>query len=193
VFETTSGKIAAALIIACLVHACSGCSRVSETHGDAQSAPVARETATAAAPKPLPPCPSAPVPMLPLSAQTGHHRVFLSWRASSSSGRPGDPTVGYCLYRSQTPGMAKNCPKSPSCEQVNVVAVHTPRCVDQLVKDQTTYYYAAIAINSAGKTSTTSEEAIAEVPIAGKQNPAPYDAATYPTCRAPAAPSQGLH
>jgi hypothetical protein len=192
VLQATSGKIAA-LTVALLLFSSSGCIRVSETHGDAQSVPVAREPAKAAAPKPLPPCPSAPVPMLPSSAQTGHHRVFLSWRASSSSGRPDDLTVGYCLYRSQTPRMAKNCPKSPSCEQVNVVPVPTPRCVDRLVKDQTTYYYAAIAINSAGKTSTTSEEAIAEVPIAAKHNPSPSDAGSYPSCRAPAGLSQQPH
>jgi hypothetical protein len=182
------------MTIACLFHACSGCSRVSETHGDPQSAPVARETAIAAAPKRvLPPCPKAPAPMLLSSAQTGHHKVFLSWKASSSSGRPDDPTVGYCLYRSETPGMAKNCPKYSSCEQVNLVPVSSTRCVDELVKDHTTYYYGALTINSAGKTSTTSEEAIAEVPIPGKQNHAPSDAASYPACRAPAASSQGLH
>jgi hypothetical protein len=191
VFETICGKIAAAMTIAYLFDACSGCSRVSETHGAAQSAPVARETAVAAASKRvLPPCPTAPAPMLPTSAHTGHHKVFLSWKASSSSGRPDDPTLGYCLYRSETPGMAKNCPKYPSCEQVNVVPVSSTHCVDELVKDHTTYYYGAITINSAGKTSTTSEEAIAEVPIAGKQNPSPPDAASYPACRAPAGPSQ---
>jgi hypothetical protein len=193
VFQATSGKVAAALTVACLFNICGGCRRASETHGGAQSAPLARETATAATPKPLPPCPGAPAPMLLSSGRTGHHKVFLSWRASSSSGRPDDPRIGYCLYRSQTPGMAKNCPKSPSCEQVNVVPVASPRCVDHLVKDDTTYYYAALAINSAGNTGNTSEEAIAEVPIAGGKKTAPSDAATYPACRAPAASSQGLH
>ena len=194
VFEGIPGKIAA-VTIACLFHACSGCTRVSETHGDAQSSPVARETAITAAPKRvlLPPCPKAPAPMLLSSTQTGHHKVFLSWKASSSSGRPDEPTVGYCLYRSETAGMAKNCPKYRTCEQVNLVPVSTTRCVDELVKDHTTYYYDALTINSAGKISTTSEEAIAEVPMAAKQNPAPPDAASYPACRAPAASSQGLH
>ena len=59
---------------------------------------------------------------------------------------------------------AKDCPTStPKCEQVNVVPVRGTRCVDELVKDKTSYYYVAIAITSTG-TSTTSEEAIAEVP-----------------------------
>jgi hypothetical protein len=185
----------ALLIIASALQVCHGCSRVSESRREAQSLrAVAEKTTSTEHKRVLPPCPSAPYPMLRVSApDTGHHKVFLSWNASSSSGLPGDPTVGYCLYRSQTPAMARNCPKYPKCEQVNLVPVPSPRCVDQLVKDHTTYYYAVIAINSAGKTSTTSEEAIAEVPIAGKQDPAPSDAATYPTCRAPAASSQGLH
>src|SRR6266496_90240 len=191
VFKAISGKIAAAMIIACLLDACS---RVSETHGPVQSAPPTREAAVAAVPKSvLPPCPKAPTPVLPSSGHTGHHKVFLSWKASSSSGRSDDATVGYCLYRSETPGMARNCPKYPSCEQVNVLPVSSTRCVDELVKDHTTYYYASITINSAGKTSTTSEEAIAEVPIAGKQKPTPPDAASYPACRAPAGPSQEPH
>lgn len=89
--------------------------------------------------------------------------------------------------------MAKNCPKDASCEQVNVVPVSSTRCVDELVKDNTTYYYGAVTINSAGKTSTTSEEAIAEVPEVGKQNPAPSGAASYPACRSLAGPSQEPH
>ena len=186
-----SGKITVALTLACLFHACS---RVSETHGTPQSAPVARERAIAATSRgALPTCPKTPAPRLRPPAQTGHHKVFLSWTASSSSGRPDDPTVGYCLYRSEIPGMAKNCPKHRTCEQVNLVPVSTSRCVDELVKDHTTYYYGAVTINSAGKISATSEEAIAEVPIAAKQNPAPPDAASYPSCRAPAGLSQPPH
>ena len=77
----------------------------------------------------------------------------------------------------------------PQCEQVNVVPVRGTRCVDELVKDNTTYYYVAIAITSTG-TSTTSEEAIAEVPAAGKRNPPPPDADSYPACRVPVASSQ---
>jgi hypothetical protein len=64
-----------------------------------------------------------------------------------------------------------------------------PRHIDELVKDNTTYYYASIAITSSN-ISTTAEEAIADVPIAGKRNPAPPDAASYPVCRMPVASSQ---
>lgn len=103
---------------------------------------------------------------------------------------PGDSTVGYCLYRTKTPGKGKDCPKNSRCEQVNPVAVLNTRCVDDLVEDNTTYYYVAIAINSASKTSTSSEEAIAEVPIAGKHNPPPPDADSYTDCRSPGSQAQ---
>jgi hypothetical protein len=91
--------------------------------------------------------------------------------------------LGYCLYRTQKPGKAKDCPeKYPNCEQVNVVPVRGTRCVDEVVRDNSTYYYVAIAITSTD-TSTTSEEAIAEVPAAGKRNQPPTDADSYPACR----------
>jgi hypothetical protein len=183
------------LIIASALQVWHGCSRVSESPHETQSLRAAAEkTAPTEHQRVLPPCPSAPYPMLKVSApDTGHHKVFLSWNASSSSGLPGDPTVGYCLYRSQTPGMAKNCPQYSKCEQVNHVPVRSTLCVDDLVKDRTRYYNVAIAINSVGKTSTASEEAIATIPAAGQQNPAPPDAGSYPACRAPAASSQEVH
>jgi hypothetical protein len=63
-----------------------------------------------------------------------------------------------------------------------VIPVRGTRCVDELVKDNTSYYYVAIAITSTG-TSTSSEEAIADVPAAGKPNPPPPLADSYPVCR----------
>jgi hypothetical protein len=188
VFETIPAKIAAALSIACLVHACCGCSLLSKSRGDAQSARAGREKVVATAPTPaLPPCPSAPISMLQASAPgTGHHKVFLTWNASTSSGKSGVNTIGYCLYRSQQKGNAKRFPKCPDCEQVNLRPVMSVRCVDDLVKDHTTYYYVAIAINSGNGISSPTDEAIAQVPVAGPKNAAPPDAASYPACRAPA-------
>ena len=189
-FETISGKIAAVLTFVCLVHACS---RLSESRADAQSAPAKRERDIAAAPKPvLPPCPSTPVTKLQASASaTGHHKVFLTWNASTSSGQLGASTIGYCLYRSQKKGNAKKFPKCPDCEQVNLRPVLSARCVDDLVRDQTTYYYVAIAINSGNVISSTTNEAVAKIPVAGQQNAAPPDATSYPLCRALGASSQG--
>jgi len=186
-----NGKVAA-LTIACVSQAFTGCSRVSESHGEPQSARAARGKVMAAAPNPvLPPCPRTPYPMLQSSAPgSGHHKVFLSWNASTSSGQPGATTVGYCLYRSQKKDTAKKLPKCPAFAQVNLMPLLSSRCVDDLVKDHTTYYYVAIAINSGGGTSSPTNEAIAEIPGAAKQNPAPPDAASYPACRAPTVPNQ---
>ena len=191
-FETLSWKIPAALAIACLAHADSGCSLLSKSRGEAQSPPAERGKVIAAAPKPaLPPCPSASIPMLQASAPgTGHHRVFLTWNASTSSRQPGSSTIGYCLYRSQKKGNAEKFPKCPDCEQVNLRPVKSARCVDDLVKDQTTYYYVAISINSGNSISSPTDEAIAQIPVAGRQNAAPPDATSYPACRAPASSSQ---
>ena len=186
--ETISAKIPAVLTIACLLQPFSGCSRLSESRADAQSAPAEKEKAIATAPKPaLPPCPSAPITTLQASAPgTGHHKVFLTWNASTSSGQPGSSTTGYCLYRSQKEGNAKKFPKCPDCEQVNLRPVRSARCVDDLVKDQTTYYYVAIAINSGNGISSPTNEAIAQIPVAEQKKAAPPDAASYPACRAPA-------
>ena len=61
-------------------------------------------------PHPLPDCPPensskpSPASSEPLGEATAanhHHRVVLTWNASSSSTGPTDPTVGYCLYRSR--------------------------------------------------------------------------------------------
>jgi len=188
VLETISAKTTAILTIACLAYAFSGCSRLSQSRADAQSAPAKREKDIAAAPNPaLPPCPSAPLTTLQASApKTGHHKVFLTWNASTSSGQPGSTTIGYCLYRSQKKGNAKKFPKCPDCERVNLRPVLSARCVDDLVKDQTTYYYVAIAINSGNGISSPTNEAIAQIPVAGQNNFAPPDAASYPACRAPA-------
>src|ERR1700746_2616988 len=91
---------------ACLLQVGSSCTRNSSEKANSQ--PLLREKAATAERKTiLPDCPSARDRMLQASAQTGHHRVFLSWKASTS-GLPSDPTVGYCLYRTQTPGKAKD-------------------------------------------------------------------------------------
>jgi hypothetical protein len=179
------------LVLACAMFALNSCRRDSESHRG-MAASVPKIVAAAQPLTPLGPCPNAPTRMLQAQhSATGHHRVFLTWNASLSA-RGSDPNaLGYCLYRTQTAGRAKDCPtKYPKCEQVNVVPVHGTRCVDELVKDNTTYYYVAIGINSASAISTTSEEAIAEVPAAGKLNQPPPGADSFPACRVPVAASE---
>jgi len=177
-------------VLGCLVLVLNSCQRDSESHREV-AAPVSQKVVTAESKQTLPHCPDAPYSMLQAKdPATGHHRVFLKWHASTSASGSDPKELGYCLYRTQKPGRAKDCPKKyPKCEQVNVVPVSGTHCVDELVKDNSTYYYVAIAITSTG-TSTTSEEAIAEVPAAGKQNPPPPGAGSYPACRVPVAASQ---
>jgi hypothetical protein len=172
-------------VLGCVIFTLSSCRRDSELHSEL-GARVSQKVAAAEAMPSLHPCPEAPYPMLKAKDPvTGHHKVYLRWNASTSASGKDPNAFGYCLYRTQKPGRAKDCPKNyPTCEQVNVVPVRGTRCVDELVRDGTTYYYVAIAINSSS-TSTTSDEAIADVPIAGKRNPAPPDAASYPVCRIP--------
>jgi hypothetical protein len=177
-------------IIGCVVLVLNSCQRDSESHREL-AAPVPQKIVATEHKPMLRHCPDAPYPMLQAKdLATGHHRVFLKWDASTSVSGSDSKELGYCLYRTQKPGRAKDCPKKyPKCEQVNVVPVSGTRCLDELVKDNSTYYYVAIAITSTD-TSTTSEEAIAEVPAAGKQNPPPPGADSYPACRVPVASSQ---
>lgn len=183
-FGDDLGKVAAILIITCLVQVCNGCRRGSEPRGDLEP-PAQKERTVAGRKAVLPLCPTAPYPVLQMSAQgVGHHKVFLSWNASSSSGGPGGNDVGYCLYRAQKKGAANLSVMCPDCEQVTLVPLLTTRCVDDVVRDQATYYYVAVAINSAGRISSPTMEAIAKIPPAGRQTAAPLDAATYPECRA---------
>jgi len=177
-----------AIILACLIPPLSSCNRSSESRAGSDG-PVP-QTVTFAERKPtLPPCPHVPYPFQPAALGAGHHKVFLKWNASASA-NPTDPnSLGYCLYRTQTSDASKQCPHQADCEQVTAVPVSTTRCVDDLVKDNTKYLYVAIAINPDGKISSPTKAAIAKIPAAGQQNPAPSDAASYPACRAPSNPS----
>jgi len=140
---------------------------VAEATSEKGSPPIAKPR--------LPFCPSAGLsPALPLQNGTSHHKVVLSWDASSPSADKRGNAVGYCLYRSKkerdaqqwAEQYAKNgkatCDK---CEQINSVAVADTRCMDDKVEDGATYYYVAVAINARGKSSSPSNEARARIPV----------------------------
>src|SRR5216683_4620149 len=136
----------------------------------------------------LPLCPAAGLPMLQPSPLTGHHKVSLSWNASAPSGNSEGKAVGYCLYRSKKEKVAKQSLKKPNarcsdCEQINSVAVAGTGCVDDLVEDGATYHYIATAINVLGNTSSSSEEALAQIPL-NKESAIPVSKTSYPFCRA---------
>jgi hypothetical protein len=110
-------------------------------------------------------CPTAGTPMLLRSTPgVGDHEVVLSWNASLPSLRPENGAIGYCLYRSKKKRAAKKNATCRDCEQVNRVPITGLRCVDDVVKDGTTYYYVVAAINAAGKLSLPSNEIVAAIP-----------------------------
>jgi hypothetical protein len=138
-------------------------------------------------------CPSAGAPILQSTApDVGHHRVLLDWKASVPSK---DPIVGYCLYRSKEKGAAKKNPRCADCEQINTVPIPGTRCRDDLVEDDKTYYYVAIAIAKDRQISVASDEALAAIPKDKNSVQSPA-AAAYPPCRllpgtsAPGGPSR---
>ena len=135
-----------------------------------------------AAPK-LPPCPTAGAPTLQPSPATGHHKVTLSWNASSPSTDPEKKAVGYCLYRSTTQNAAKQKPTCPDCEQINNIPIVGTGCVDDLVKDGASYYYVVTAINAGGRTSPASNETPAQIPTTKEANGL-VTVSSYPLCRA---------
>ncbi len=131
----------------------------------------------------LPPCPPAGLQPLQSSAQTGHHKVILTWNASVPGPGPDGKAVGYCLYRSQKQNAAKQNPTCSDCEQVNPTPVVVTGCVDDLVLDNATYYYVVTAINSNKRISSSSNETPAPIPP-GTQSVKPAPATSYPLCRA---------
>jgi len=131
-----------------------------------------------------PPCPPAGLPPAQSSSATGHHKVILSWNASSPSPKAPSLAVGYCLYRSVTKDAPQKNPTCQQCEPVNKVAVMGTSCVDDLVADQTTYYYVVTAVDSHGNPSSPSNEAFAV--IADQQtSPSGGNSPMPPACRAP--------
>ena len=119
----------------------------------------------ASTPLPPPSCPPAGLPPLSRARPgTGHHKVTLAWNASVNSSQPGKDVAGYCLYRSTKPLAAKKNPRCSQCEQVNVTPIASLSCMDDLVKDNTTYYYVAAAINRSGMISPASNEIVAVIP-----------------------------
>lgn len=138
----------------------------------------------------LPVCPPAGIPILRPSPITGHHKVILKWNASIASADSKSKAVGYCLYRSKENDVARQALSNPNarcggCEQINPVPISDTVCVDDLVEDSATYYYVVTAINASGNTSSSSQEALAQIPHT-KQSASSGSGSSYPLCRAQA-------
>lgn len=95
--------------------------------------------------------------------------------------------VGYCLYRSKKENVAKQSFTKPNakcsdCEQINPIAFAGTGCVDHLVEDGTIYHYVVTAIDAQGNTSSSSNEAYAQIPPT-KESADSVPAGFYPLCR----------
>ena len=121
------------------------------------------------APPSTPSCPSAGLtPIQRSQPGTGHHKVVLSWNASSPSSDSESIAVGYCLYRSKKQYAAKQNPICSDCEQINRTPVTRTDCVDDLVEDNVKYYYVVTGINARGEISPSSNEVTAPIPPQGQ-------------------------
>jgi hypothetical protein len=165
----------------------SGCDRASGSRVSLEAFEPRQPKASMAAPH-APLCPLAGASPLTPSTATGHHRVILSWNAGVASARPEDNAVGYCLYRSQTKGAAKDNATCRLCEQINSVPVAGTSCVDDLVQDGSLYYYVVTAITADERRGSSSNEIPVPIP-AGSQSAKSSSSSPLPLCRGIAAPN----
>lgn len=110
-------------------------------------------------------------PKVGLRASVTGHSVTLFWTASTSAAT--DPTLGYNVYRSTTPGaeaapalngaalQAVNCPTSGPCTYVDATAT----------AEGTKYYYVLTADSPTRTESVHSTEASATIPVSSAPAP----------------------
>lgn len=112
----------------------------------------------------LPQCPPGKPVSSPPRAAAMHHKVVLSWNASTSAGQPGNNAVGYCIYRSEQQISVKNLKDCNSCEQVSPAPILDTGCVDDGVRDGKAYFYVAITIDTGKQVSDFSNQVMAVIP-----------------------------
>jgi hypothetical protein len=174
-------SICATFVLASVLLA-DGCNRSSWSRVSLEAfEPRSPEVVMAASPH-APLCPPAGASALKPSAATGHHRLILTWNASVPSALPEDNAVGYCLYRSQIKGAARDYANCRVCEQINPVPVMGTSCVDDLVQDSALYYYVVTAITTDERRSSSSNEIPVPIP-AGNQPAKSSSTPSAPSCR----------
>ena len=192
------------LLLGCLILAPVACSdsHESRTHLEWKVLPE-RNLATEAAEQPkLPDCPDGDLKkLLHGSPSTGDHKVILSWNASTSALNAKKGEIGYCLYRREKYPVEKRKEHKGSnvkvelpcekCEQVNVSPILETGCVDDVVKNDTTYYYVAITINRSQRSTDFSNQAPAAIP--GSKVAAKSMSTSYRGCRDDDSPKAASH
>lgn len=128
----------------------------------------------------LPQCPAGNAVSSPPPAAAMHHKVALSWNASTSAGQPGNDPVGYCIYRSEQQISVKKLKDCKDCEQVSSAPILDTGCVDDGVRDGKAYFYVAITIDTGKQVSDFSNQVMAVIPPdkAGVGSPT-----SLPSCR----------
>jgi len=165
----------AILTVACLPQTVTGCSQAPSSTNHQLVPASAGKGMTVHRPVQCPVAGSHPS-----ASFNGRHSVTLTWKASRGSN-----IVGYCLYRSTHKKVATNKPNTEfscaGCEQVNVIPVASTGCVDDLVRDDSSYYYVATALDPNKGLSSASNEVRADIP-SGPPNTA-SKASSYALCR----------
>jgi hypothetical protein len=176
------GLIAPLTLLIAMTGACSN-NDVSRIHIKLVDRPQDKTPPASKPPEPLK-CPSTDIqPLDPSAPQTGHHKVFLTWDATKPTKAVPGEAAGYCLYRSTTKDAAKKNPNCPECERINEYPVRGTACVDELVRDGSTYYYVAAAITQNRELSKSSNEIRVVVPAFAQAIGDP-PRGVYPSCRA---------
>jgi hypothetical protein len=180
-----------AVIVGSVVLTLEACHRVTSPENVPQASTAGSRTAALQTPYKgggLPQCPDGNAVSNPPPAAAMHHRVALSWNASTSAGHPGYDPVGYCIYRSEHQISVKRLKDCKDCEQVSPVPIISTGCVDNLVKDGKTYFYVAITINPGKQISDFSNQTMAIIPPDKASIGSP---SLYPSCRETEQPAPG--
>jgi len=127
----------------------------------------------------FPQCPGAAASVL-----SDPHTIVLTWNPSrSASGLP-DPSIRYCVYRSDKAIKAARRLGCPSCQLITPTPIMGTSCVDNFGDGTKTYYYAATAMDTAGKESDFSNKITARLNRKQTASSAANSQASQP-CRGP--------
>lgn len=177
-FRTGLRFLGASLVIATLL--CAGCS--DRSHPDDRirlsDLPATVQPAQTFSPR-FPECPGPSASVL-----SDPHKIVLTWGPSASARDLHDPSVRYCVYRSDKPIKVARRLNCPSCQPITPTPIIGTSCVDNFGDGTKTYYYAATAIDAAGKESDFSNKITARLNRKQRASPARNLQAPQP-CRAP--------
>ena len=128
----------------------------------------------------LPLCPPGLSEGTSIAANEMHHKVVLTWNPPVSAGHAGNQAIGYCLYRTRQQILVKKLRDCTDCERVTPKPIIGTGCVDPIVQDGKTYFYAALTINPENERSDFSNQTIVVIPPNKESDRRPT---SLPSCR----------